>query len=106
MPKPTLASKYVGHGETRIDNESSANQLDSITIEQLLATLDPEASLIVALSFGLVYPTDWPWGTGPWPPTYAEIAAYVGLRTRGRPLSEASVRYIRKQALKQLRKLI
>lgn len=82
------------------------NELDSVTIEQMLATLDLEARLVVSLSFGLQFPEDWPWGTGPWPPTYAEIATYVGMKTRGRPLSEASVRYIRKQALKRLKKLV
>ena len=80
--------------------------LDTMTIEQLLGKLDPESRLVVELSFGLTYPKDWPWKSGPWPPTYAEIAAYVGMKTRGRPLSEASVRYVRKQALQRMRALL
>lgn len=80
--------------------------LDPVTMEQLLNQLEPESRMVVELSFGLMYPKDWPWSSGPWPPTYAEIAAYVGMKTRGRPLSEASVRYIRKQALRKLRALI
>lgn len=80
--------------------------LDAVTLQQLLDNLDPEARLVVELSFGLSYPKDWPWNSGPWPPTYAEIAAFVGMKTRGRPLSEASVRYIRKQALVKLRAML
>jgi hypothetical protein len=80
--------------------------LDPLTLEQLLGKLDVEGRLVIELAFGLVYPKDWPWSSGPWPPTYAEIAAFVGMKTRGRPLSEGSVRYIRKQALLKLRGLL
>lgn len=80
--------------------------IDPVSLEQLLAKLDEEARLVVTLSFGLEYPKDWPWTSSPWPPTYAEIAAYVGMKLRGRPLSEASVRYIRKQALLKMRNMI
>lgn len=82
------------------------DSLDPVTMQQMLDKLDPEARLVIELSFGLSYPKDWPWTSGPWPPTYAEIAAYVGMKIRGRPLSEASVRYIRKQALAKLRSMI
>jgi hypothetical protein len=76
--------------------------LNGIAVEQLLATLSEEHRLVLELVFGLRYPADWPWDNTAWPPTYASIGWYVGQKLRGRPLSEAAIRYIRTCALKKL----
>jgi len=76
--------------------------LNRIAVEQLLVTLSHEHRLVLELVFGLRYPSDWPWPNASWPPTYAAIGHYVGLQIRGRPLSEAAIRYRRFVALKKL----
>lgn len=76
-----------------------------VTVEQLLEQLVPEQRLVVELTFGLTYPTDWPWPDASWPPTYAAVGWYVGNRFRGKPLSEAAIRYMRTTALRQMREL-
>jgi hypothetical protein len=76
--------------------------INQITVEQLLQGLSNEHRLVLELVFGLKYPTDWPWPTSGWPPTYAEVGWYVGQRMRNKPLSEAAIRYIRTAALRKL----
>ena len=76
--------------------------LNRIAVEQLLDTLSAEHRLVLELVFGLRYPPDWPWESSVWPPTYASIGWYVGHKMRGKPLSEAAIRYIRTAALKKL----
>lgn len=76
--------------------------LNRIAVEQLLVTLSAEHRLVLELVFGLRHPSDWPWANAAWPPTYAAIGWYVGEKMRGKPLSEAAIRYIRTAALKKL----
>jgi hypothetical protein len=76
--------------------------LNRIAVQQLLVTLSAEHRLVLELVFGLRYPEDWPWPEASWPPTYAAIGWYVGQRMRGKPLSEAAIRYIRTAAIKKL----
>lgn len=76
--------------------------LNRIAVEQLLDGLSDEHRLVVELVFGIRHPTDWPWRDASWPPTYATIGWYVGQRMRGKPLSEAAIRYIRTAAIKKL----
>ena len=76
--------------------------LNRIAVEQLLVTLSEEHRLVVELSFGLRHPQDWPWANASWPPTYAAIGWYVGQKMRGKPLSEAAIRYIRTAAIRKL----
>lgn len=76
--------------------------LNRVACEQLLETLSAEHRLVLELVFGLESPEDWPWKDTTWPPTYAAIGWYVGMRFRGKPLSEAAIRYIRSAALRRL----
>lgn len=76
--------------------------LNRVTVAQLLATLADEPRVVIELTFGLTYPEDWPWPDATWPPTYAAVGFYVGNRFRGKPLSEAAIRYIRNAALRHL----
>jgi hypothetical protein len=76
--------------------------INRIAVEQLLSTLSAEHRLVLELVFGLRHPPDWPWDPQVWPPTYASIGWYVGNRMRGKPLSEAAIRYIRTAAIKKL----
>lgn len=74
--------------------------LNRVTVEQQLARLEPESRTVLSLVFKIDQPTDW---VAPWPPTYAAIGVYIGLKFRNRPLSEAAIRYIRDEALAELR---
>lgn len=76
--------------------------LNRVSVRQLLDKLEPEQRAVIELTFGLHYPEDWPWPDTQWPPTYAAVGFYVGSRFRGKPLSEAAIRYIRNAALRQL----
>jgi hypothetical protein len=76
--------------------------LNRVTVAQLLATLADEPRMVLELTFGLTYPEKWPWPNSKWPPTYADVGFYVGVKFRGKPLSEAAIRYIRNAALRQL----
>lgn len=87
-------------------SDSSDAVLDRVTVEALLLKLPEEPRLILALTYGLVYPEDWPWPESRWPPIHSEVGWYVGNRLRGRPISEATVRYIRANALWQLQQIL
>jgi hypothetical protein len=76
--------------------------LNRVAVEQLLAQLGPEHRLVLELVYGIYRPTDWPWPDQRWPPTYASVGWYVGSRFRGKPLSEAAIRYISAAALRKL----
>lgn len=76
--------------------------LNRVAVAQLLATLAEEPRVVLELTFGLTYPEDWPWPDANWPPTYAAVGFYVGNRFRGKPLSEAAIRYIRNAAMRHL----
>lgn len=80
--------------------------LDRLTVEALLERLPEEHSLILRLTFGLEYPQDWPWPESRWPPIHSEVGWYVGNRLRGRPISEATVRYIRASAIEELQRIM
>ncbi len=80
--------------------------LDRVTVEALLAQLPEEPRLVLALTFGVYCPEDWPWPHSRWPPIHSEVGMYVGHRFRGRPISEATVRYIRTSALRKLQQYL
>lgn len=80
--------------------------INRIAVEQMLVTLSAEHRLVVELVFGLRHPPDWPWPNSNWPPTYAAIGWYVGQKMRGKPLSEAAIRYIRTAAVRKLAETI
>lgn len=80
--------------------------LDRVTVEALLGRLPEEHRLILLLTFGLEYPEDWPWPESRWPPIHSEVGWYVGNRLRGRPISEATVRYIRASAIEELQRIL
>jgi hypothetical protein len=80
--------------------------LDKLSLAQAIALLAPEPRLVVELSYGLVEPVNWPWKVVQWPPTDVEIGVYVGAKFRDRPVSEATVRYIRKKALAAMKKVL
>jgi hypothetical protein len=70
-----------------------------LSVESVLAQLEPLDRDIVVLCAALDAPTDY---TGPWPPTLAAIGAYIGVRTGGRPLSEGAVRSRRRKLYQHL----
>jgi len=80
--------------------------LDKVSLAQALDRLAPEPRLVVELSFGLVEPLNWPWKVTTWPPTDVEIGVFVGTKFRERPVSEATIRYIRKKALSVMKELL
>lgn len=80
--------------------------LDRVTVQGLLARLPEEHRLVLSLTFGIEYPADWPWPESRWPPIHSEVGLYVGNRLRGRPISEATVRYIRANALQELQEIL
>jgi hypothetical protein len=80
--------------------------LDRVTVGALLERLPEEPRLVLSLTFGIEYPADWPWPESRWPPIHSEVGWYVGNRLRGRPISEATVRYIRANALQELQQIL
>jgi hypothetical protein len=86
-------------------NELDDEVLDRVTVVSLLDRLPDEPRLVLSLTFGLECPEDWPWDQFRWPPIYSEVGWYVGHRLRGRPISEATVRYIRANALGKLQEI-
>ncbi len=79
--------------------------LNRVAVEQLLAGIEAQDRLVIELTYGLMVPKDWPWPIQRWPPTFAEIGWYVGMHFRNKPLSEASIRYMKKRALASLNQL-
>lgn len=80
--------------------------LDRVAVESLLENLQTEHRLVVSLTFGIDCPSDWPWPRSRWPPVHSEVGWYVGMKLRGRPISEATVRYIRTNALLELQEFV
>ena len=76
--------------------------LNRVACEQLLVHVTPEHRVVLEWVYGLYTPEDWPGKDTVWPPTYAAIGWYVGMRFRGKPLSEAAIRYIRTAALRRI----
>lgn len=87
-------------------SETEDDVLDRVTVYALLNRLPDEPRLILILVFGLECPADWPWERSRWPPIYSEIGWYVGHKLRGRPISEATVRYIKGNALQELQEML
>jgi RimJ/RimL family protein N-acetyltransferase len=74
--------------------------LNAVAVAQALALLDAEEPReVLRLLFGLWVPDDWPF---PGPATLPLVGIYIGMKYRGRPLAEASVRLVRDRALRQL----
>lgn len=72
-----------------------------IAIEQALAQLPEERDrVMVALYYQLDHPKDY---NGPWPPTFASVAEYVGCRFDGGPLAESTIRYRMRIVLERMR---
>lgn len=73
--------------------------LNRIDAERYLAKLSPERRMVLLLTEGYGVPPDWTEGAVV---TYQAIGAYIGKKFRGRPLSEAAIRYIREKSLEIL----
>lgn len=72
--------------------------LDRIDAERFLQRLNPERATVLLLTEGYGVPDDWQEGDV----TYSAIGRYVGKKFRGKPLSEAAIRYIREKSLEIL----
>lgn len=68
--------------------------IDSIAIEEALSKLDPADREMMLLVSHIHRPADW---IGGWPPKYAEIAEYIGIKYYNKPRNEATIRYRIKQ---------
>lgn len=66
--------------------------LDRIDLERQLARLHPADRDMMLLIERFDKPDDW---TAEWPPRFSDIGIYIGLKYRGKPLSEAAIRYRR-----------
>lgn len=75
------------------------DMLNRIEVQGYLAKLSPERRTVLLLTEGFGVPADWTGGTVV---TYQAIGVYVGNKFRGRPLSEAAIRYIREKSLEIL----
>lgn len=74
--------------------------LTLVAVEEALSRLTPEFSEMMRLIYKIGEPEDW---DAPWPPTFEHIGAYIGLKFRGKALSEAAIRYRRDLVLAQWR---
>lgn len=72
--------------------------LDRVVVEQYLTRLSEERRMVLLLTEGFEVPQDWTEG----PVTYSAIGRYIGRKFRGKPLSEAAIRYIRDKSLETL----
>lgn len=63
-----------------------------LVVEDALAKETELDRVMMLLVHKIEVPSDWP---GPWPYTFVDVGRYIGLRFRGVPLSEATVRYRR-----------
>lgn len=73
-----------------------------IDLERFLGGLSEERRTVLLLVYKLERPSDWPFA---WPPKSNDvIGEYVGHRFRTGPLGEATVRYIARQARRQIRR--
>ena len=62
-----------------------------ISLRQLISRLDSDADkAMVLLYYQLEDPEDY---TGPWPPTFASVATYIGVKYGTGPLAESTIRY-------------
>lgn len=75
------------------------DMLNKIEVQRYLAKLTPERATVLLLTEGFGVPDDWTAGSVV---TYQAIGIYVGNKFRGRPLSEAAIRYIREKSLEIL----
>ena len=73
--------------------------LNQIAVEDHLKKLRKGDRELILLYFYLWIPSDWPY-THPSDPAY--IGKYIGKKYEGKALSEAAVRYRKKQILKYL----
>ena len=76
--------------------------LNRISVAQYLERLkSEERRVMLSLVYALYCPDDWN-PDDRWPPTYAAVGRYVGIRFRGEELSEAAIRYQEMCALEEL----
>lgn len=74
-----------------------------IALRQALHTFPERDRAVLLIYFQLEQPEDY---AGCWPPTYASVGAYVGMKLTGEPFTEGAVRYRVEVALKKLRELL
>lgn len=66
--------------------------LAQIDIDAALSKLSEEFALMMRLVYKQYQPDDW---EAQWPPRFEDIGWYIGMRFRGKPMSEAAIRYRR-----------
>jgi len=71
--------------------------INDIAIRQALSNLSPEDRDLICLVFNFEQPEGY---TGPWPATLSHIGQYIGMKYKGRPLAEATVRLRRDAVLR------
>lgn len=74
--------------------------LTRLTVDALLKPLEAADRELLRMVFLVEQPLGY---MGPWPPTFADIGRYIGIKYEGRPLSEAAIRYRRTAVLAQIR---
>lgn len=72
-----------------------------VSMRQLIERLEKEADrAMVLLYYQLEDPVDY---VGPWPPTFASVADYIGRKFGAGPLAESTIRYRMRQILRRWR---
>lgn len=80
---------------------SEDRMLLEIAVRQAIAALERESDrAMLGLYFQLEDPADY---EGVWPPTYASVAAYIGIKYGDGPLAESTIRYRMSQVLERWR---
>lgn len=72
--------------------------LNAIIIEQELSKLPPVDADMLLLLYKIRQPEGY---EGPWPPKITDIGIFIGLKYKGKPMNEATIRY-RHRKLKKL----
>lgn len=80
---------------------SEDQTLLEISVRQVIAALPTESDrVMVRLYYRIDEPSDY---DGPWPPTFASVGEYIGIRFGKGPLAESTVRYRLKLVLARWR---
>jgi hypothetical protein len=85
----------AGHTANEHHMQTEDQILSRVDVDLQLARLKPEDAEMLLMIYRVAQPPDY---RGPWPPTFEDIGRYIGVKYGRSPLSEAAIRYRRKQA--------
>ncbi len=89
---PMLSHLDMHGTKNTMDNSMEDLILIRVDIARELSKLSTMDCVMIELIYHHRRPEDW---TASWPPKYADIGIYIGVKFENKPLSEAAIRYRR-----------